>query len=58
VLEGGEYRWPHLLEPDAVLVEVQAEAIAIPRNERCGVAGSNEVTPDAVNSFHVTNLLG
>jgi hypothetical protein len=46
------------LEPDAVLVEVQAEAIAIPRNERCGVAGSNEVTPDAVNSFHVTNLLG
>jgi hypothetical protein len=46
-LERRENRATGLLTPQAVLVGVQTEAVAVPRAQRSGIVGPNEVSADA-----------
>src|SRR5580693_9063082 len=45
-LERSEYRRPALLTPQAVLIGVQAQAIAVPRAQGHRVSGPHEVATD------------
>ena len=55
-LERREHRRPGFLTPQAVLIGVQAQAIAIPRAQGHRVGGPHEVSTDSQHTFHVAIL--
>src|SRR5690349_9888401 len=55
-LERREYRRPGFLAPQAVLIGVQAQAIAVPRAQGRRVGGAHEVSADAKHTFHAAIL--
>src|ERR1700729_2742961 len=57
-LERREHRQPGLLTPQAVLIGVQAQAIAIPRAQGRRVGGPQEVSADSNHTFHAVILPG
>src|SRR5580698_4402312 len=57
-LESREHRWPGSLTPQAVLIGVQAQAIAIPRAQGRRVGGPHEVPADSKHTFHAAILPG
>ena len=57
-LERREYRRPGSLTPQAVLIGVQAQAIAIPRAQGRRVGGPHEVPADSKHTFHAAILPG
>src|SRR3954471_10136712 len=57
-LERREDRQPGSLTPQAVLIGVQAEAIAIPRAQGRRVGGPQEVSTDSKHAFHAAILPG
>jgi hypothetical protein len=57
-LERREHRWAGFLMPQAVLIGVQAQAIAIPRGQGRRVSCPYEVAADSKHAFHVAILAG
>jgi len=57
-LERREHRRPGSLTPQAILIGVQAQAIAIPRAQGRRVSGPHEVPADAKHTFHAAILPG
>jgi hypothetical protein len=57
-LERREHRQPGSLTPQAVLIGVQAQAIAIPRAQGRRVGGPHEVSADSQHTFHAAILPG
>src|SRR6185437_13078832 len=55
-LERREYRRPGFLAPQAVLIGVQTQAIAIPRAQGRRVGGAHEVPADSKHTFHAAIL--
>src|SRR5450432_366309 len=55
-LERREHRRPGFLTPQAVLLGVQAQAIAIPRAQGRRVGGPHEVSTDSKHTFHAAIL--
>ena len=55
-LERREYGQPASLPPQAVLVGVQTQAVAIPRAQGCRVCGAQEVSADPEHPFHAASL--
>src|SRR5262249_30906765 len=55
-LERREHRRPGLLAPQAVPIDVQTEAIAIPRAQGRRVGGPHEVPTDSKHTFHAASL--
>jgi CheY-like chemotaxis protein len=58
VLREREHRHPGFLTPQAVLIGVQARAIAIPRAQGRRVSGPHEVSTDPKHTFHAAILPG
>src|ERR1700685_3171282 len=55
-LECREHRWPWFLTPQAVLIGVQTQAIAVPGAEGSRVSGPHEVPADSSHTFHAAIL--
>src|SRR5215831_19154764 len=55
-LERREHRQPGPLTPHAVLIGVQAQAIAIPRTQGRRVGGPHEIPTDPKHTFHAAHL--
>ncbi|MGA8465881.1 MAG: hypothetical protein WB688_17070, partial [Trebonia sp.] len=51
-LEGREHRNPGFLMPQAVLIGVQTQAVAIPRPQGHRVGGPHEVSANSKHTFH------
>ena len=56
--ERREHRRPGSLTPQAVLIRVQAQAIAIPRAQGRRVGGPDEVSTDSKHTFHAAIVPG
>jgi dihydrofolate reductase len=57
-LERREHRRSRFLTPQAVLVGIQAEAVAVPRAQGHRVGGPDEVSTDPKHTLHVAILSG
>src|SRR6202020_2061483 len=57
-LERREHRRPVFLTPEAVLIGVEAEGIAVPGAQGDRVGGAQEVSADSKHTFHAAILPG
>ena len=57
-LERREHRRPGRLTPQAVLISVQAQAVAVPGAQGRRVGGPQEISTDSKHMFHAASLPG